>query len=257
MNERTAIRIVALIPARAGSRRLPGKNVKKILGHPLVAYTIAAVAESGVFDAMVLSTDSSDIADIATYYGAEVPVLRPVEMAGDLSPDIDWVRFTLEHLIREGRSFDAFSILRPTSPLRQPSTLRRARREFLDDPDADSMRAVEPCRQHPAKMWIRTGDRIQPLLGDNGAHPPYHSRPYQALPSVLVQNASLEMAWMRTLEQTGTIAGRLVRPFICTGDEGFDLNDEADWWALERLLSTGKARLPSVNVPPATWGTTG
>lgn len=190
------------------------------------------------------------IAATGRHYGAEVPFLRPPELADDLSPDIAWVRFTIGRLADEGRHFDAFSILRPTSPLRQADTIRRAWAEFSADPEAESLRAVEPCRQHPAKMWVRTDHRVRPLL-ESSADPPLHSRPYQDLAPVLVQNASLEVAWVRTLRETGTISGSAVRPFQCEAYEGFDLNDEADWWVLERILADGLASLPEVRVAAA------
>src|SRR5471030_1751336 len=107
---------VALIPARQGSKRVPGKNVRLLQGHPMLAYTIAAAIESGVFGAVIVSTDSEDTAAIARHYGADVPFLRPAEFAGDLSPDIEWVDYTMAELKRLGRSWEAFSLLRPTSP---------------------------------------------------------------------------------------------------------------------------------------------
>ena len=82
---------VALIPARAGSKRVPGKNIRPLAGHPLLAYTIAAAPRQRRVRRGVVSTDSDDFAEIARHYGAEVPFLRPAEMAGDLSPDIEWV----------------------------------------------------------------------------------------------------------------------------------------------------------------------
>jgi N-acylneuraminate cytidylyltransferase len=241
--------VVALVPARAGSRRVPGKNVRPLEGHPLLAYTLAAAIDSGVFDAVVLSTDSDETAEIGRRYGAEVPFLRPAEMAGDLSPDIEWVRYTMDALALDGRVYDAFSILRPTSPLRQPATIERAWVEFSGDASADSLRAVEPCTQHPGKMWVVEGDRMRPLLDDGGADPPWHSRAKQALPPVHVQNASLEMARSGVLKETDTISGRIVRPFHCQGYEGFDINDQTDWWVLERLLAEGLVQLPDVRQP--------
>ena len=241
--------VVALVPARAGSRRVPGKNVRVLQGHPLLAYTVAAALDSGVFDAVVLSTDSETTADVGRRYGAEVPFLRPAEMAGDLSPDIEWVRHTIDGLADAGRSYRAFAILRPTSPLRQPETIERAWQEFSAADGIDSLRAVEPCTQHPGKMWVVEGDRMRPLLDDGGADPPWHSRAKQALPPVFVQNASLEMARVGVLEDSGTISGRIVQPFHCQGYEGFDINDEPDWWVLERLLAEGLAQLPAVRPP--------
>ena len=110
---------VALIPARAGSERVPGKNVRPLAGHPLLAYSIAAAHESAIFDAVVVSTDSEQIAEIALRYGAAAPELRPPEIATATSPDIEWVL----HAMRD-RGEDAFAILRPTSPFRTAGTIR-------------------------------------------------------------------------------------------------------------------------------------
>lgn len=238
--------VVALVPARGGSERLPGKNVRVLRGHPLIGYTIAAARQAKVFDRVVVSTDSPEIADIAVAYGAEVPFLRPAEFASSDSPDIEWVRHCLAALDPDRSVIDVFAVLRPTSPFRSASTIRSALELHLADTRADSTRAVSRCREHPGKMWIVTGDRMKPLLDDGGADPPWHSRPYQTLPEVYVQNASLEVAWRSTVERTGTIAGTEIRPFFPPGYEGFDLNDEFDWMILERLLDAGTAELPTI-----------
>jgi CMP-N,N'-diacetyllegionaminic acid synthase len=244
------VSIVALIPARAGSKRLHGKNVRPLAGHPLIAYTIAAARESGLFDAVIVSTDSPATADIARHYGAEVPFLRPAELAADLSPDIGWVRHALGQLSQEGRTYACFSILRPTSPFRSGATIRRAWDRFGARHDVDSLRAVELCRQHPGKMWRLQEDRIVPLLDGGPVNPPWHSMAYQALPKVFVQNASLEIAWTRVPMEEGTIAGTAVVPFLTEGYEGLDLNDDRDWWYAEHLVSSGAARLPAPAVAP-------
>jgi len=248
--DRRAPSAVGLIPARAGSKRVPGKNVRPLRGHPLLAYSIASALESGVFQSVVVSTDSEAIADAARHYGAEVPFLRPAEMAGDLSPDFEWVDYTLRRLAAEGRPFDCFGILRPTSPFRQAETIRRAWAQFLRQEGIDSLRAVEKCKQHPAKMWVVKGERMEPLLKDGPRRPPWHSSQYQALPEVYVQNASLEIAWSRVVLEGGTIAGEVVAPFLTQAYEGQDLNDEKDWWYIEHLLARGVARLPAIAVAP-------
>src|SRR4029078_8854885 len=121
---------IALIPARHGSKRVPGKNTRVLNGHPTLAYTIAPAIESGVFDAVIVSTDSEETAAIARHYGAEVPFLRPAAFASDTSPDIEWVGYTLRELGRRGRQWDAFSLLRPTSPFSTAETIRRAWQSF-------------------------------------------------------------------------------------------------------------------------------
>jgi N-acylneuraminate cytidylyltransferase len=241
---------VALVPARAGSKRVAGKNVRRLAGHPLIAYTIAAARASGVFDRVIVSTDSDEYADIARHYGADVPMLRPAAFAGDLSPDIEWVEFTLAMLRTRGEEYELFSILRPTSPFRQAETIRRAFAQFLDDSGADSLRAVEKCRQHPGKMWVVSGRRMTPLLPFRNEKQPWHSSQYQALPDVYVQNASLEMAWSRVVFDGRTIAGDVVMPFFTEAYEGFDINRAEDWSAAEALVDSRAGRLPAVDCDP-------
>ncbi|HLB44848.1 MAG TPA: acylneuraminate cytidylyltransferase family protein [Candidatus Limnocylindrales bacterium] len=244
---------MALIPARQGSKRVPGKNIRVLRGHPLVAYTIAPALESGVFDAVVVSTDSEAIGAVARHYGADVPFLRPAALAGDTSPDIDWVEFTLNALRQQGRSYDCFSLLRPTSPFRTPDTIRRAWAAFRGEPGVDSLRAVERCAQHPAKMWIVRGNRLLPLLPFGPAEQPWHSSQYQSLPLVYVQNASLELAWSRVVFEGRTIAGATIVPFFTSEGEGFDINTATDWIVAEQLLEAGSVALPAV--PEQPYGT--
>lgn len=243
--------VVALIPARMGSKRVPGKNVRSLDGHPMIAYSIAPALASGVFDAVVVSTDSEDIAAIARHYGASVPFLRPAAMAGDTSPDIEWVEFTVNKLAESGKVYDCFSLLRPTSPFRTPDTIKRAWKTFLEDPAADSLRAVEKCTQHPAKMWVVRGNRLLPLMPFGPAEQPWHSSQYQSLPPVYAQNASLEIAWTRLVREGRTIAGESIVPFFTDDMEGFDINNRYDWILAEHLLKAGEAKLPEV--PQRPW----
>jgi CMP-N,N'-diacetyllegionaminic acid synthase len=250
---------VALIPARQGSKRVPGKNVRTLNGHPAIAYTIAPALESGIFDAVIVSTDSEEIAAAARHYGAEVPFLRPAAFAGDTSPDIEWLEYTLAELRRQGRAWDCFSLLRPTSPFRTADTIRRAWTKFSAQDGVDSLRAIEKCAQHPGKMWVVRGERMFPLLplglvapnaGGGDGEQPWHSTPYQALPPVYVQNASLEIAWTRVVFERRTIAGDVIVPFVTEGYEGFDINDPHDWMIAERLLAEGAVQLPPVKQIP-------
>jgi CMP-N,N'-diacetyllegionaminic acid synthase len=241
---------VALIPARHGSKRVPGKNVRLLNGHPSLAYTIAPALESGVFESVIVSTDSEEIADMARHYGAEVPFLRPAAFASDTSPDIEWLDYTVRTLAEHGRRWDAFSLLRPTSPFRTAGTIRRAWARFTGQEGVDSLRAIEKCTQHPGKMWVVRGDRMQPLMPLDNGGVPWHSTPYQALPPVYVQNASLEIAWTRVVLEKRSIAGDVLVPFITDGYEGFDINDATDWMVAERLIADGTAALPAIAVAP-------
>jgi CMP-N,N'-diacetyllegionaminic acid synthase len=210
----------------------------------MLAYTIAAARESGVFESVIVSTDSEDIAAVARHYGAEVPFLRPAAFAGDTSPDIEWLEHIIAELATRGRTWDCFSLLRPTSPFRTAETIRRAWTLFIAQEGVDSLRAVEKCAQHPGKMWIVRGQRMFPLLPFGPETQPWHSTPYQALPPVYVQNASLEIAWTRVVRDRRSIAGDVLVPFLTEGYEGFDINDAYDWMVAERLLADGLVQLP-------------
>ena len=237
---------VALIPARSGSKRVPGKNVRRLGVHPVIAYTISAALDSHIFNDVIVSTDDEEYAAIARHYGAAVPFMRPAALAGDGSPDIDWVEHALTTLAGSGKIYDCFSLLRPTSPFRQTATIRRAWAAFTAETEIDSLRAVEPCRQHPGKMWVVNGNRMTPLLPNGPANQPWHSSQTQTLPVVYVQNASLEIAWTRVVREGRTIAGRVVMPFFTEGFEGFDVNTREDWMLAERFIESREARVPDV-----------
>jgi CMP-N,N'-diacetyllegionaminic acid synthase len=241
---------VALIPARSGSKRVPDKNIRLLAGHPLIAYSISAALQSEIFKAVIVSTDCERYAEIARHYGAEVPFMRPAEYSGDTSPDIEWVEYTLKRLTEEGRNFDCFSILRPTSPFRLPETIQRAWSLFRNEAGVDSLRAVEKCSQHPAKMWVVRGRRMVPLLPIGPSDLPWHSSQYPALPEVYVQNASLEIAWSGVVLLERTIAGNVLMPFLTQGHEGFDVNKPYDWELAEHMVRAGAALLPAISPPP-------
>jgi CMP-N,N'-diacetyllegionaminic acid synthase len=230
--------IIALIPCRSGSKRIKDKNICTLMRHPLLVYSIQSALDSCVFDSVVVSTDSVDYAKIADYYGAEV-ILRPPEFALDHSPDIEWVEYTL-NLVKSS----VFSILRPTSPFRTGETIRRAYEKFMCY-NTDSLRAVELCSQHPEKMWNLKGNYIEPLL-EKGLH----NLPYQDLPKVYVQNASLEIAWTKVVKDKHSISGDKVIPFFTQGYEGFDINVPYDLKYAEWLIETKQVQLPIIDKVP-------
>ncbi len=243
---RAVTSIVALIPARAGSKRIVGKNTRLLAGHPLIAYTIAAAHEAAIFGDIYVCTDSEEIIDLASEH--HTPAWRR-EPSTDDEPDIAWV----ERVVRGLGGIDAFAILRPTSPFRTAETIKRAYATWTDWHDAwrpvyaDSLRAIEPVQQHPGKMWLLDGSHtyLTPLVLQPTGQP-WHSSPTQTLPKVYVQNASLEIAWTETVRRTGTIAGARILAFETQDFEGLDLNTERDWQYAEHLIATGQATLPSI-----------
>lgn len=237
--------VVGLIPARAGSQRVIGKNIRTLAGHPLIAYSIAAARQSGIFKRIIVSTDSLETAEIAKKYGAEVPFIRPVDLASSTSPDIDWIKHAFAEL-RE--NYEMFAILRPTSPFRSADTICRALRQLLQTPQADSIRAVELCKQHPGKMWIVEGPFMTPLLDQSHLDVAWHAGQYQALPKVYVQNSALEIAWSHVVTDWNCREGKNLAPFLTEGYEGFSIDYEEDWERAEHLVTQGKAALPKVVV---------
>ena len=232
--------IVGLIPARAGSKRIPGKNTKLLGGKPLIQWTVQAALNSGVFDELYCCTD--DAATVEAVARMQIPVIHRPESSDD-EPDIVWVQQALKVLAYYP---DAFAILRPTSPFRTGATIDRAWQKFSRERDADSLRAVQPWTgPHPGKMW-RYDDvqgRITPLMNEWTAKAPYHSSPTQKLPPIYTQNASLEIAWTRTVQDSGTIAGTRIVPFFTKDWEGFDINTPDDWARAEAHAETLLARV--------------
>jgi CMP-N,N'-diacetyllegionaminic acid synthase len=240
---------IALIGARAGSERVVGKNVRRLAGHPLLAYAIETARRAEVFDRIVVSTDSEQIAQVARWYGADVPFLRPAEYATSTSPDIEWISSTLPRL---DERYDLFAIVRATNQFRGPDAIRRGLDQLLATPEADSIRAVERVKQHPGKMWVidEVGRLMRPLLDQSHLDVAWHAGQYQALPPIYVQNSALEIAWTRVVAATGTREGRMLAPFMTEGYEGLNIDDEDDFARAEELVATGRAQLvPIVREP--------
>lgn len=240
--------MIALIPARAGSKRIPGKNMKSLAGYPLIAYTLAAAKQSQLFDEILVCSDDPDLlAYVETHWlWARTFQREPVP---DDQPDVVWVKQALHS--RE-RRYKTFAILRPTSPFRTADTLRKGAKAFLGALSADSVRAVEKVSQHPGKMWTweGLGYGIQPLLNKQQQGVPWHSSPTQSLPDYYVQNSSLEIAWTANVEVHGTIHGRSVYPLFTEGYEGFSIDYARDWREAEYLIASGAAHLPEIPVAP-------
>lgn len=239
---------VALIPARSGSKRIKDKNIYLFNNHPLMAYTIDIALKSKIFDEVYVATDSRKYADIAESYGAKVPFLRPKNISGDKSPDVDWVYFYLNKLKKQNIYFDIFSILRPTSPFRSSIMLKKAMKKFLMSKNADSLRAIEKCTQHPGKMWIQSKDKkfMHPLFpfSINGNY--WHSNQYASLPDIYSQNASLEISWTRNIFHNKSISGEVIIPFETNGFEGFDINNEIDLAIAEHLFKKKVTKLRKI-----------
>jgi N-acylneuraminate cytidylyltransferase len=233
--------ILALIPARGGSKGLPRKNLRELAGKPLVAHSIAHALAARTITRTIVSTDDPGIADVARRYGAEVPFLRPAELAGDLSPDIDAFVHALNWLgDEEGYRPDLVVHLRPTDPLRRPATIDAAVRELLADTDADSLRSVAPTAESPYKMWRLDDDRyLRPLLALEGVDEPYNL-PRQELPRVFVQTGYVDVIRPEVILEERRMSGNRIRAFV-VAEPHVDIDSEDDLRRAEELLLGARA----------------
>ena len=200
---------------------------------------------SGVCDRVIVSTDSTEIADVAISYGAEVPGLRPSEFAGPSAHDILFLRHAMENWV-EGEEGQLWVILRPTSPLRSGASVREAREVLLANPWADSVRALKPVSEHPGKMWRvdQTGEATT-YLEQGGAY----NGPTQDLEKLYVQASSLEIVRRGPALAHNSIAGARVVAHFLPEWESLDVNSEPDWRALESLLADKPELLPTLKEP--------
>ena len=220
--------------------------MRELNGVPLLAYAIGAAQEAGIFHRTWVSSDDEDTLVLAADYledGIGLRLRKP-ELAQDDSPDIGWVTE-----IAELAHCDAFAILRPTSPFRRGPWIRKAWEILQACPRADSIRAVRPCREHPAKMWRYhvPSAFMSPVLSGIGYEAPWHSMPTQLLPTVFTQTAALEIAWTRVLP--GSISGQMVLPYYTEADapEAIDINTAEDFDYATLIAAEHPEYLPPVH----------
>ena len=236
-------KVVALIPARAGSVRVKDKNIYNLAGRPLLTIAVERALQSQVFTQIIVSTDSDKYATILKeFFPSKVTILkRPGNLAVSTSPDIEWVSHAVEALNLH-QVADAAAILRVTSPLRTVKSIIECWEKFCEHgKNADSIRAVVAVDKHPGKMWALAGETMVPLLPfqhRNGV--PWHSSQSCTLPTIFAQTASMEMFWLASFQSKKSISGDVVLPFITSGLETLDINSPEDIAYLEYLISSKK-----------------
>ncbi len=228
--------VLALIPARGGSKSIPRKNIKPFAGHPLIAYSIAAGLLAEHVGRVIVSTDDPEIAAVARDYGAEVPFRRPATLAQDATPDLPVFTHALAWLEEhEGYRPDLVVQLRPTTPVRPPDLVDRAVRLLLEHPEADSVRGVVPSGQNPYKMWrITQAGRLAPLLEVPGLAEPYNA-PRQSLPPTYWQTGHIDVIRPRVFA-AGSMSGRVILPVVLDPLYTVDLDTPLDWMWAEWLV---------------------
>jgi CMP-N,N'-diacetyllegionaminic acid synthase len=236
-------KILALIPARGGSKRIPRKNIRELWGKPLLAYSIEAARQSHTVDRVICSTDDPEIAVIAREYGAEVPFIRPKELAADRSADVEVYLHALAWLReRESYSPDIIANFRPTNPLRRTGVVEDILQTLLRRKDVDSIRTMN---RSPISLYkMRTIDPVSGLIECPVVVP--RSGPYgvavQPLPESFLLNSYLDATWVEALLRTRSSLGRKMLPYILD-ENPVDLDTEEDWFELLSRYSSYGAYL--------------
>jgi len=232
--------ILALIPARGGSKSIPHKNIRPFAGHPLIAYSIAAGLQAQAVTRVIVSTDDEQIAAVARQYGAETPFLRPAEFAQDNTPDLPVFEHALGWLVEhENYRPEVVVQLRPTSPIRPPDCVDSAVRLLLEHPEADSVRGVVPSGQNPHKMWrISAEGCMTPLLNVDGLAEPYNA-PRQALPPTYWQTGHIDAIRVATIFAKQSLSGEVILPLVIDPKYTIDIDTLNDWRRAEWLIAQG------------------
>lgn len=230
--------IIGLIPARSGSKGIPGKNIKLLGGYPLIAYSIVASKLSSRIDRTIVSTDSEEYAEIARFYGAEVPFLRPPELARDDSPDIEFVLHILSWFrVNEVDHPEYIVHLRPPTPLRSPALIDDAIGWVVSNKEATSLRSVYEAYS-VYKVFQVKGDFLEGFFPDD-PRPGYHNLPRQSFPPTYRPNGYVDVIKSKTIMDTRTLHGSRILPFIAPNVGELDYPEDFGYieWRLEKYGS--------------------
>lgn len=226
--------VLAIIPARSGSKSVKDKNIRLIDGKPMIAYSIEHAIKAKCIDRVIVSTDSEKYADIAKEYGAEVPFLRPSEFATDTSLDYDVFSHALNFLkSNEGYEPDIVVQLRPTYPIRNITDIENMVEYLENNPEVDSMRCVAPAKEIAYKMWHKDENGfLTPIMKDI---PECYNMPRQQLPAIYYQNACIDVLRARVVTDMHSMSGNVIAGYEMS--ENYDIDTEEEFLKAEQFLS--------------------
>jgi CMP-N-acetylneuraminic acid synthetase len=230
--------ILAIIPARGGSKKVPGKNIRPLNGRPMLAYSVIEAKRSRYITRVIVSTDDEKIAAAGKEAGAEVPFTRPAELAGDKVTDLPVFQHALRFLAeKEGYRPEMVVHLRPTAPLRTAAHIDKGI-EMLRDSNADAVRSVTGAGQHPYKMWrFDEGNRMLPFMPFLTMADEKFNQPRQQLPPAFIQNGSVDVVWARVILEKNSMTGNPVLGMVMDELESVNVDNEEDFLLAEALMA--------------------
>ncbi len=240
--------ILAIIPARGGSKSIPRKNIKLLAGKPLIAWTIEEAKKSKYITRVIVSTDDAEIAEVARVYGAEVPFIRPAEISGDLATDVEFLTHALDFL-KEKEGYEPEIILRlpPTSPLRTATHIDEGIKVLLADPEADASRPITAAPKHPYKMWVigEGGKYLESFLPKSftGFDEP-HNMPRQLFPKVYVHTGAMDVMRLRTIRELKSTSGKKLTFFFMKEEDSVNIDNPIDFEIAEILMKKRSDNTP-------------
>lgn len=232
--------ILAVIPARSGSKSVPHKNIRNIAGKPMMAYSIEHAKQSKYINRIIVSTDSEEYAAIARDYGAQTPFLRPAEYATDTATDLQVFEHCLTFLKeKEGYQADLVVQLRPTYPIRRVEDIDSMIEMMLEDESIDSVRSIAPAKEIPYKMWkMDENGALHPLITEI---PECYNMPRQQLPKVYYQNACIDVFRPYVVLEEHSMNGKQIRGYLM--EKNYDIDTEEEFEKAQNyltMLSGGK-----------------
>lgn len=225
-------KILAIIPARGGSKGLPNKNIKPLCGKPLIGWSIEQAGGSAYIDEIFVSTDSAEIASVAESFGIEVPFLRPAELATDTSPSSGFVLHTIDYYRSQGEEFDYILLLEPTSPLRDVADINTAIEQLLNHKSAKSIVGVSKVEvTHPAFLVnLSKEGLLEPYLGEMKA------LRRQELNDLYFFEGSLYLSEIDYYIKTESFYHNLTLPYVVPKYKSYEVDDIVDFYIIEKLL---------------------
>lgn len=230
-------KVLAVIPARGGSKGMPDKNILPLHGKPLIAYSIESAKQSKLISRLIVSTDSHRIAEVAKSYGAEVPFMRPAELATDEALSADVVKHALKQMQSQlNIEFEYALLLQPTTPFRSAHDIDSALQQLFESRSESVVSIVSVGAHHPARMYYLTENKLASVM-DEGTL----MKPRQSLTPVYIRSGDIYACKTRWLFETGTMMGMNSLPYVIAPEKAINIDSRRDLLLAEKLLEVNRS----------------